>query len=114
LVDTDTLQPDNEKQVLKAYYAGQRIESPNGGFLMLLGVRALERGVTVAIFECSASSLRYEVEIPKATRGERKKVRDALENGDDPDCPRHGTEVRLVRAGRDLVCTACGISYVRT
>ena len=109
----DALQPENEKLLLKAYYAGQRIESPNGGFLMLLGVRALEGGVAIAIFECSASSLRYGVEIPKATRAERKKVRDALDEGEDPDCPRHGAQMRLVRAGRDLVCTACGVAYAR-
>jgi len=109
----DALQLDNEKQLLKAYYAGQRMASPNGGFLMLLGVRALEGGVAVAIFECSASSLRYEIEIPKATRAERKNVRDVIDEGEDPDCPRHGAANRLVRAGRDLVCTACGISYAR-
>jgi hypothetical protein len=109
----DALQLDNEKDLLKAYYAGQRIESPNGGFLMLLGIRAVEGGSAVAIFECSASSLRYEVEIPKATRTERKKVREVLDAGDDPDCPRHGTGQRLVRAGKDLVCTACGIAYAK-
>lgn len=104
---------DNEKQLLKAYYAGKRMESPNGGFLILLGVRALEGGVAIAIFECSASSLRYEMEIPKATRTERKQVRDALDEGDDPDCPRHGEGARLVRAGKDLVCPACGVAYAR-
>lgn len=109
----DALPVDNEKQLLKSYYAGQRIVSPNGGFLMLLGVRALEGGVAIAIFECSASSLRYEIEIPKATRTERKKVRDALDEGDDPDCPRHGAGSRLVRAGKDLVCPACGVAYAR-
>jgi hypothetical protein len=111
LVEVNSL--ENEKQLLKAYYAGQRMESPNGGYLMLLGVRGLEGGVAIAIFECSASSLRYEVQIPRATRTERKKVRDALDAGDDPDCPRHGLSARLVRAGRDLVCTACGIAYAR-
>ena len=109
----DALQLDNEKDVLKAYYAGQRIESPMGGYLMLLGVRALEGGTALAIFECSASSLRYRVEIPKATRTERKKVREVIDAGDDPDCPRHGQGERLMRAGKDLVCTACGIAYAR-
>ena len=109
----DALQLDNEKQLLKAYYAGQRIESPNGGFLMLLGIRALEGGSAIGIFECSASSLRYEVEIPKATRTERKKVREVIDAGDDPDCPRHGDGARLVRAGKDLVCTECGIAYAK-
>ena len=109
----DALQLDNEKDVLRAYYAGQRIESPNGGFLMLLGIRSMEGGSALGIFECSASSLRYEVEIPKATRTERKKVREVIDEGDDPDCPRHGLGQRLVRAGKDLVCTACGIAYAR-
>lgn len=107
------LQVDNEKQMLSRYYAGQQIESPNGGFLMLLGVRAGDDGSAVGIFECSASSLRYEVTIPKATRTERKKVKEVLDAGDDPDCPRHGAGVRLVRAGKNLVCGSCGVAYAR-
>jgi len=110
---TDALRLDNEKQLLKNYYAGQRMESPNGGYLMLLGLRPGEGGSSVGIFECSASSLRYEIEIPKATRTERKKVRDVIDAGEDPDCPRHGSAHRLVRAGRDLVCRACGVAYAR-
>lgn len=109
----DALRLENEKQLLKQYYAGQRMESPNGGYLMLLGVRPVEGGSAIGIFECSASSLRYEIEIPKATRTERKKVRDALDGGEDSDCPRHGQGMRLMRAGRDLVCVACGIPYAR-
>lgn len=106
----DALRLDSEKQLLKQYYAGQQIESPNGGFLMLLGIRKRDDGAT-AIFECSATSMRYEVEIPKATRAERKKVKDIVDAGDDPDCPRHGAGQRLVRAGRDLVCKGCGVAY---
>jgi len=109
----DALELDNQKLLLKQYYAGQRMESPNGGFLMLLGIRPGEAGVAVGMFECSASSLRYEIEIPKATRTERKKVREILDAGDDPDCPRHGVGFRLVRAGKDLVCTECGVTYAR-
>lgn len=109
----DALQLDNEKQLLKQYYAGQRMQSPNGGYLMLLGIRSGDGGSSVGIFECSASSLRYEITIPKATRTERKRVKDALDAGQDPDCPRHGSAVRLVRAGRDLVCRECGVSYAR-
>lgn len=109
----DALQLDNEKELLRAYYAGQRLESPNGGYLMLLGIRSLDGGKALAVFECSASSLRYEVEIPKATRTERKKVREVLDAGDDPHCPRHGSGERLVRAGKDLVCTACSIPYAK-
>ena len=108
----EALQLENDKQLLKQYYAGQQIASPNGGFLMLLGVRATEAGA-VAIFECSVSSLRYEALIPKATRSERKKVKEILDAGRDPDCPRHGLGTRLVRAGRDLVCRSCGIAYAK-
>jgi hypothetical protein len=104
---------DNEKQLLKRYYQGQQMESPNGGFLMPLGIRSTEDGDALAIFECSVSSLRYQLTIPKATRAERRKVKDALEAGDEPDCPRHGFGYRLVRAGKDLVCTACGVAYAK-
>ena len=109
----DVLQLDNEKQLLKMLYSGQQIPSPNGGFLMLLGVRTTSDGSALAIFECSVSSLRYELTIPKATRTERKKVKDELEAGSEPDCPRHGTGARLERAGKDLVCRACGVAYAR-
>ena len=57
--------------------------------------------------------MRYEVSIPKATRTERKKVKDALEAGEDPDCPRCQEGHRLVRAGKDLVCRRCSIAYGR-
>ena len=106
----EVLHLDNDKQLLKQYYAGHQMESPNGGFLMLLGIRPVE-GAATAIFECSVTSMRYEIAIPKATRTERKKVKEAVEAGDDPDCPRHGNEARLVRAGRDLVCRECGVAY---
>ena len=109
----DVLQLDNEKQLLKQYYAGSQIPSPNGGFLILLGLRGVDDGSAVAILECSVSSLRYEVKIPKATRGERKKVKEVLDAGGDPDCPRHGDGIRLTRAGRDLVCTRCGVAYAK-
>lgn len=107
----DLLQLDNEKQLLKQYYAGHQVPSPNGGFLILLRVRRADDGSAVATFECSVSSLRYEVKIPKATRTERKHVKDELDAGGDPDCPRHGPGARLTRAGRDLVCSQCGIAY---
>lgn len=107
----EPLQLDNQKSLLKAFYAGQRLPSPMGGFLEFLGVRTADGGGAMALFECSASSLRYELEIPKATRTERRKVRDVQGNGDDPDCPRHGNGHRLVRAGKDLVCPLCGIAY---
>jgi len=108
----DALRVHDEKQLLRHYYAGHQIESPNGGFLMLLGIRQTDDGA-VAIFECSATSMRYEVPIPKATRTERKRVKEVVDAGDDPDCPRHGPGTRLVRAGRDLICTSCGVAYGR-
>ncbi|MSR20418.1 MAG: hypothetical protein EXR91_05500 [Gemmatimonadetes bacterium] len=107
------LKLENEKQLLRNYYAGLRMESPNGGYLMLLGLRQGDAGDSVGIFECSASSLRYEIVIPKATRGERTKVRAAIDDGQDPDCPRHGRGTRLVRAAGDLVCMSCGLAYAK-
>ena len=86
----EALQLDNEKELLRQYYAGLRMPSPSGGFLMPLGIRPTDSGSAIGIFECSVSSLRYEIEIPKATRTERKKVKDELDAGRDPDCPRHG------------------------
>ena len=109
----EALRMKKAKQLLKQYYTGQRMESPNGGFLILLGIRPQEGGAAVGVFECSASSLRYEIVIPKATRTERKKVRDVLQQGGDPGCPSHGPEFRLVRAGKNLVCSRCGVAYAR-
>lgn len=101
----------DDKVLLRAYYGGQQMPSPNGGFLMLLGVRAKDDGGATAVFECSVSSLRYHMSIAKATRSERAKVKEAQGAGSDPDCPRHGPGQRLVRAGKSLVCTVCGVVY---
>ena len=109
----DALQLDNEKQLLQQYYSGQQVESPNGGFLMLLGIRSNEDGSATAMLECNVSSLRYELVIPKATRSERKEIREVLKEGKDPHCPRHGPGTRLVRAGKDLVCPDCGVAYAK-
>jgi hypothetical protein len=104
---------EEDKILQKAYYAGQQMHSPMGGFLQLLGVRSRDDGSAIALLECSASSLRYLLELAKATRGERSQVRAVQNRGEDPDCPRHGTGVRLFRAGKDLVCPLCGIAYGR-
>lgn len=109
----DVLQLDNQKQLLKHYYAGQQMASPNGGFLIPLGIRSDGSGPATAFFECSVSSLRYELTIPKATRAERKKVKDELDKGRDPECPRHDDFERLVRAGKELVCRQCGVAYAK-
>jgi transcription elongation factor Elf1 len=110
---TSAVQLKNEKQLLKQYYEGRQMESPNGGFLILLGIKPEDDGSALAMFECSACSLRYEITIPKGSRGERKAVKDALDAGHDPDCPRHGVGFRLARAGRRLVCNHCGVAYGR-
>lgn len=102
---------ENGKQLLKYFYAGQQIPSPNGGYLIQLGIRPEEDGTSAAFFECSSSSLRYRLDIPKATRTERKKVKEVQDAGDDPDCPRHGPGHRLARAGKDLVCGLCGVAF---
>jgi ribosomal protein S27AE len=110
---TDALQLENQKQLLKKYYAGLQMESPNGGFLILLVIKPLDDGSATAFFECSASSLRYEIKIPKGGRSERKAVKAVFDSGKDPICPRHGQGVRLVRAGKNLVCSQCGVTYAR-
>jgi hypothetical protein len=102
-----------DKVLPRLYYGGHQLPSPMGGFLMLLGVRPSTGGKATALFECSASSLRYTMSIPKATGKERAEVKKVQQAGDDPDCPRHGPGVRLVRAGDELVCTLCGVSYGR-
>ncbi len=102
---------EDDKVLQRAYYTGQQLPSPMGGFLMLLGVRPAADGGAVALFECSASSLRYQMELAKATRAERAAVKEVQDAGDDPDCPRHGAGHRLHRAGKELVCSLCGIAY---
>ena len=102
---------DEDKILQKAFYAGQQIHSPMGGFLQLLGVRSRDDGTAIALMECSTSSLRYLMELSKATKGERAQVKSVQEAGEDPDCPRHGAGVRLFRAGKDLECPLCGIAY---
>ncbi len=102
---------DEDKVLQKAFYAGQQIHSPMGGFLQLLGVRSRDDGTAIALMECSTSSLRYLMELSKATKGERAQVKSVQEAGEDPDCPRHGAGVRLFRAGKDLECPLCGIAY---
>ena len=109
----NALQLDNEKQLLKQYYAGQQMESPNGGFLIRLGIRPQDAGNAIAIFECNVSWIRYEITSPKGTRTERKKVKDALAEDGDLGCPRHGPSVRLSRAGRNLVWRECGVAYAK-
>ena len=59
------------KKLLKLYYAGLQLPSPQGGFLELLRVRSEEDKSATALFECNTSSLRYSLSIPAASRTER-------------------------------------------
>jgi len=100
-----------EKKLLQSYYAGERLASPMGGQLDILGVREGEGGVGRVLLECNVSSLRYVLTIPKATRAERGTIKEAIEGGDDLNCPRHGGYYRLSKSGKNWVCQQCGIAY---
>ena len=103
--------PD-EEGLLGLYYDGGRLPSPSGGFLMVLGVLPDDHGSGLVLLECTASSLRYQMNVPKATRTERKKVRDMIAEGGDPKCPRHYGEL-LTRIHHDLACPRCGVRYAK-
>lgn len=94
------------------YYGGRRLPSPSGGFLMVLGVRPEDDGSGSLILECTSSSLRYELILPKATRSERQKVRAMIDDGYDPKCPRHSAQL-LTRIRHDLACPRCGVRYAK-
>lgn len=100
-----------EKKLLQAYYSGERLPSPLDGQLDLLGVREGEGGAGRVLLECNASSLRFVLTIPKATRTEKAKVKEAMEAGDELTCPRHGEYQRLTKSGKNWVCNLCGVSY---
>lgn len=102
------------KALLKAYYRSGHLPSPMGGFLEPLRVRTESDGSGTILLECSASSLRYELTVPKATRAERAAVKQAQEEGGALDCPRHeGPTQRLRRVEGHLVCPLCGVRYGR-
>ena len=103
--------PDQDA-LLSLYYDGGRLPSPSGGFLMVLGVQPEPGGSGSVLFECASSSLRYQMSVPKATRGERKKVRDLIEAGGDPKCPRHEGQL-LTRIRHDFACPKCGVLYAK-
>ncbi len=103
--------PDEER-LLGLYYDGGRLPSPSGGFLMVLGIRPEDEGSGLVLLECTSSSLRYKLRVPKATRSERKKVRDMIVEGNDPKCPRHQGEF-LTRIRHDLACAKCGVRYAK-
>lgn len=102
------------KALLQVYYRGGHMPSPMGGFMVTLRVRPESDGSGTVLLECSASSLRYELKVPKASRKERTEVKEAQEAGDPVLCPRHTEPTRrLQRVGGHLVCPACGVRYGR-
>jgi len=102
----------DEESLLRLYYDGGRLPSPSGGFLMVLGVQPKDEGSGSILLECTSSSLRYQMNVPKATRSERKKVRAMIDEGSDPKCPRHQGQL-LVRIRHDLACASCGVRYAK-
>ena len=99
-----------EKKLLQKYYAGERLPSPIGGQMDVLGIKS-EGGVGHVLLECNTSSLRYVLVIPKATRAEKALVKEALEAGGDPVCPRHGIFHPLSKSGREWSCPLCAVTY---
>ena len=102
----------DEESLLRLYYDGGRLPSPSGGFLIVLGVQPKDEGSGSILLECTSSSLRYHMNVPKATRSERKKVRAMIDEGSDPKCPRHQGQL-LVRIRHDLACASCGVRYAK-
>jgi hypothetical protein len=100
-----------EKKLLQKYYAGERLPSPMGGQLDILGVREGEGGTGHVLLECNTSSLRFVLVIPKATRAEKAKVKEWVAEGDDPYCPRHGFDHPLSKSGKELVCALCAVGF---
>lgn len=109
----DAISLKKQKELRRRYYDGSQMISPMGGFLEPIRVKYGGPGDGTVLFDCLASSLRFELTIPKATRTERRKVREMLDEGDDPVCPRHGRGTLLVRNDRDLVCPKCGVRFAR-
>ncbi len=104
--------PLKGKKILEQYYLGQRMESPEDGTLHLLRIRPEDDGSGTVLMECSVSSLRYELKVPKATRTEKARVKEQQAEGRDPTCPRHTDPLeKLLRSGEMLVCPRCGVRY---
>jgi len=100
-----------ERKLLRRYYAGERLRSPLGGQLDVLGIREGEGGGGRVLLECNTSSLRFVLMVPRASKAEVAKVKEAVEAGEEPACPRHGPYQRLARSGRRWACPLCGVSF---
>ena len=111
VVEGDTPFPlSDEKELLQLYYEGNRLPSPTGGFLIVLRVQPEADGSGSILLECNSSSLRYRLNVNKATRTERTKVREMIEEGREPKCPRHVSQL-LIRVKNDLLCPLCGVRF---
>ena len=108
---TNPIPLPKSKKILESYYAGKRLESPLGGFLDVLGVREGKDGLGRVLLECNTSSLRFVLVVPKASKTEKERVKAALEAGDDLLCPRHGSDQRLSKSGKNWICPLCGVSF---
>lgn len=103
-----------DKKLLQKYYVGERLPSPLGGQLDILGVREGEGGTGQVLLECNVSSLRFVLVIPKATRAEKSQVKACLTEGGDPVCPRHGVHHPLSKSGKEWVCPLCSVSFAKS
>ncbi len=102
----------DEKGLLRLYYEGNRLPSPTGGFLMVLRVQPEADGSGSMLLECNSSSLRYRLNVNKATRTERAKVREMVDDGREPKCPRHVDQL-LIRVKNDFLCPLCGVRFAK-
>ena len=62
---------------------------------MLLGIRAAPDGSAALVLECNVSSLRCHLVVPKATRTERRKLKEMLKEPSLPTYVRHGARKEL-------------------
>ena len=108
---TNPIPLPKSKKLLERYYAGKRLASPLDGYLDFLGVREGKDGMGRVVLECNTSSLRFVLVVPRASRAEKAKVKEAVEAGEDLFCPRHGSSQRLSKSGKNWICPLCGVSY---
>lgn len=102
----------DEKALRMLYYEGNRLPSPTGGFLMVLRVQPEDDGSGSILLECNSSSLRFRLNVNKATRGERSKVKEMIVEGREPRCPRHIDQL-LIRVRDDFLCPLCGVRFAK-
>lgn len=102
-----------EGAVLREYYGGDGMPCPVqcGERADVVRVSTNEDGSGVLWVECASCAQRESYHISPPTTSERKKVREMVESGREPSCPRHDPPVALARVGRRLICPGCGVRY---